>query len=107
MKQCRINSSPMCVFRHCIKAERSITTQKEVNNTTQRKRSGITSVSPCIRSVQTESSHLDGERKHIVRYSFYTQRAQSMHGRWKKLRVTSDENLHRRRQILSANFKRE
>lgn len=104
--RCRVTSSPTCVFRHCIKAEHWITAQKGVNTTMQRKRSGITSASPCIRSIQTEGRHQDSERKHIVRYSFYTQGAQSMHSRWKKLRVTFDENLHRWRQILSANFKR-
>lgn len=79
----------------------------------QRKRTGIKSVSPCIRTIQTECGHQHSERKHILMYFFlyfvyaFIWMALSGHGRWKQLRITSDKNICECRLIFSANFKRE
>lgn len=78
----------------------------------QRKRTGITSVSPCIRPIQTEGGHQYSERKHILMYFFlhvicaFILMALSGYGRWKQLRITSDKNICECRLILSANFRR-
>lgn len=76
----------------------------------QRKRTGMTSVSPCIRPIQTKGGHQYSERKCMYFFLRVTcafiLMALSCHGRWKQLRITSDKNIRECRLILSADFRR-